>query len=322
MNVTSVMTSTMQSSSSVSRTTTSQNGQAPAKKGDDATTQNATGKPATTGSAGANGNANIASSMESLLDRLTGKAKPESAGSGGSGASNQAASSPSRNEDPRVAQARIAQKFMETALQQARDGTGPIGKAVTGLKDSLSGVLKGLGMGGDDLKSTMGAFGDMIQDRMKTKDFANLAVEMSASQSSWTIDTAGIDLTINDGDRKLTVSFAKSTLDFQKVEVGGSAGANGTGASFGITNATGKATGMIVRSEGFSQDEIESILSNLSSKADAGGVSGLAESGRVQPTKNSGGALQLSLNLSELVSIPPQSSSTKSEAGSNLSLSA
>ena len=320
MSVTTIMSSTLQSSSSVSRSVTAQSGQAPAKKGADSAAESGASKTANPATANNN---SIADSMESLLDRLTGKARPESAGDeSGRSAGNSQAPAVSGNEDPRVAQARIARKFMETALQQARDGTGPIGKAITGLKDNLSSMLKGLGMGDDDLKKTMIDFGDMVQDRLKTKDFTDLAVQMSASQSSWTIDTAGIDLTITDGDRKLTVSFAKSTLDFNKVEVGASAGPNGSGASFGITHATGKATGMIVKSEGFSEDEIASIVSNLSSKAEAGGVSGLTDSGRIQTTTNSGGALQLSLNLSELLPLPDAAPSARAETGANLSLTA
>ena len=318
MSITSVMSSTIQSSSSVTRSVTAQSGQAPAKKGAEGTAEVANEKAAN--SPVANNNS-IEDSMETLLDRLTGKARPEGSG-GGSGGGNSQAPALAQSEDPRVTQARIAQKFMETALQQARDGTGPIGKAINGLKDSLSGMLKGLGMNDDDLGKTMLDFGDMVQDRLKTKDYANLAVQMSASQSSWTIDTDGIDLTITDGDRKLTVSFAKSTLDFNKVEVGASSGPNGSAASFGMTHATGKSTGMIVKSEGFSEDEIASIVSNIASKAEAGGVSGLTDSGRIQTSKNAGGALQLSLNLSELLPIPEAAPAAKAQTGANLSLTA
>jgi hypothetical protein len=126
---------------------------------------------------------------------------------------------------------------------------------------------------------------------------------MQATQSQWSIESHGIDLEIQDGDRSVKISFAKSTLDFRRDDQrlqaslgkGGDMALSATGMT---TTATGKSTGMIVRSEGFSEDEIKDILGKLNDMAAKGGGDGMKGLAVLKPTTSKDGVTHLTLDLS------------------------
>lgn len=267
----------------------------------------------------------ISQSMESLLDNLTGS-KPSAAASstaaaaGGSGAGGTAGSatdsgkagsgkqSATRSAAQAAAdRAQQAQQIMQTALDQAKGGLGGVvGKAIDGMKKDLGNTLSSFGMSDDQVKDVLGGFGDHLNNQLKSMDFSQLAVNASTSASSWSIESKGIDLSIKDGERSISISFAKSTLDFTRTDQSLSAALNGDGSGSvtvgqSTTTATGKATGMIVRAEGFSEDEIKGVLEKLNGLASKGGMSG---SGELKPSKSPDGILHLNLSLSQALGSP------------------
>lgn len=238
----------------------------------------------------------ISQSMESLLDTLSGK-PPAAGGSGGF-------SGGSGNAQAMAARAQEAQRILQTVMDQGKGLAGLFGKAIDGMKDDLGRTLGGLGMPSDKINDVVSGFGDHLKDKLKGMDFSKMALDMQQSRSAWSIESRGIELTIQDGDRSVRISFAKSTLDFRRDDQRLQATLNGDrSGSIGFEQATtqvsGKATGMIVRAEGFSEDEIKGVLEKLNGMAAKGGdMSGL---GVLKQTKGADGVTHLSLDLSQPV---------------------
>ncbi|MCW2246812.1 hypothetical protein M2352_002403 [Azospirillum fermentarium] len=249
----------------------------------------------------------ISQSMESLLDAMSGKAPAKTQDDSGTatdssgGGSSSAPSSSSANAG--LKRATDAQRYMQAAADQGKQVASLLNKAVSSFKSDLGSMLSGLGMSDDKVKDAMGSFDDAMNSKMANMDFSNMAVDMQTARSQWTIESRGIELKIKDGDREVSISFAKSTLDFRKDEQSASAvfGANGdmTKAMFGqsTTTATAKATGIIVRgAENFSSDEMKNILGKLTDMASkGGGMKGLAT---LSPSTDSKGVMHLNVDLS------------------------
>lgn len=251
----------------------------------------------------------ISQSMETLLDNLSGKKDAGAAGNsadgaagGGTGAAASALANGNASSDM-AARAKQAQQFMQTALEQAKSGTGLFGKAIDSMKKDLGSVLGSFGVSDDDAKGIIGAFGDHVNDKLKSMDFSQLAVDMQQSKSQWSIESRGMELTIQDGDRSVRISFAKSTLDFRREDQSMQASLAGNGGfSFGMqqatTTATGKATGMIVRADGFSDEEIKGILEKVNGMANKNATDGMNGLGVLKPTTSANGITHLTLDLS------------------------
>lgn len=246
----------------------------------------------------------ISQSMETLLDGLSGK-KPEAgadaANANGASSGGIAGKDGNTGAQAMAARAQQAQKIMENALNQSKGLAGLFEKAIGNMQDDLGKALSALGMSDDDVKGAVGGFGDHLKDKMKSLDFSQLFMTMQESRSQFSIESRGIELTIQDGDKSVRISFAKSTLDFQRQDqsVEATLNADGSG-SVGLsqtnTKVNGKATGMIVRSEGFSDDEIKGVLEKLNGMIAKGGMSGL---GALKPTKSADGVMHMSLDLSQ-----------------------
>lgn len=245
----------------------------------------------------------ISQSMETLLDGLSGKTTGNASGSnssdsagkgmtGGSGTGAQAMSD----------RAARALDIMKGALDHSKGLAGVFGKAIDGLKSDLGSTLGALGMPKDRVDSVLDGFGDHLKDKLKSLDFSQMSMSMQEARSQFTIESRGIELTIQDGDKSVRISFAKSTLDFQRQDqsVEAALNADGSGSiAFGQTNTkvTGKSTGMIVRANGFSEDEIKGVLEKLNGMMAKGG--GMSGSGVLKPTKSADGVMHLSLDLSQ-----------------------
>lgn len=245
----------------------------------------------------------ISQSMESLLDAMSGKKPTTDAKDGGAGSATDSAGGGASSSGGDVKRAQDAQKYMQAALDQSKQVAGMFSKAVDSFKSDLGSLLSGLGMSDDNVKSAVGSYGDAMNAKMANMDFSNMAVDMQSARSQWSIESRGIELKIKDGDREVSISFAKSTLDFRKDEQSASAvfGAGGdvTKAMFGqtTTTATAKATGIIVRgAENFSSDEMKNILGKLTDMASkGGGMKGLAT---LSPSTDSKGVMHLNVDLS------------------------
>lgn len=252
----------------------------------------------------------ISQSMESLLDAMSGKApaKDQDNSSGtatdsSGGGSSSAPSSSSSSANAGLKRATDAQRYMQAAADQGKQVASLLNKAVSTFKSDLGSMLSGLGMSDDKVKDAMGSFDDAMNSKMANMDFSNMAVDMQTARSQWSIESRGIELKIKDGDREVSISFAKSTLDFRKDEQSASAvfGANGdmTKGMFSqtTTTATAKATGIIVRgAENFTSDEMKNILGKLTDMASkGGGMKGLAT---LSPSTDSKGVMHLNVDLS------------------------
>lgn len=251
----------------------------------------------------------ISQSMETLLDGLSGKkpaagadaANANGASSGGASSGGIAGKDGNTGAQAMAARAQQAQKIMENALNQSKGLAGLFEKAIGNMQGDLGKTLSALGMSDDDVKGAVGGFGDHLKDKMKDLDFSQLSMNMQESRSQFSIESRGIELTIQDGDKSVRISFAKSTLDFQRQDqsVEATLNADGSG-SVGLsqtnTKVNGKATGMIVRSEGFSDDEIKGVLEKLNGMMAKGGMSGL---GALKPTKSADGVMHMNLDLSQ-----------------------
>ncbi len=244
----------------------------------------------------------ISQSMESLLDAMSGK-KPATDAKDGADSATDSAGGGTSSGGGGVKRAQDAQKYMQAALDQSKQVASMFSKAVDSFKSDLGSLLSGLGMSDDKVKSAVGSYGDAMNAKMANMDFSNMAVDMQTARSQWSIESRGIELKIKDGDREVSISFAKSTLDFRKEEQSASAvfGAGGdvTKAMFGqtTTTATAKATGIIVRgAENFSSDEMKNILGKLTDMASkGGGMKGLAT---LSPSTDSKGVMHLNVDLS------------------------
>jgi hypothetical protein len=240
----------------------------------------------------------ISQSMESLLDNLSGK-KP--AGGADAGAGGIAGDSSNTGAQAMAARAKEAQQIMQSALDQGKGLAGIFSKAIDGLKSDLGNLLGGLGMPEDKINDVLGGYGDHLKDKLKDLDFSQLTMDMSEARSAWNIESQGIELTIQDGDKSVRISFAKSTLDFRREDQSLQAtlnkdGSGSIGYEQATTKVTGKATGMIVRAEGFTDEEIKGVLEKLNGLAEKGGMSGL---GVLKPTKSADGVMHLNLDLSQ-----------------------
>ena len=272
----------------------------------------------------------ISQSMESLLDTLSGKKAP-AAGANGSNADagaagSDAAGSGSKSGAQAMAdRAKQAEQIMQNALNHSKGLAGLFEKAIGNMSNDLGSLLGGLGMSDDDVKSAVGDFGSTMKDKLKSMDFSQLSMSMAESRSQWSIESRGMELTIQDGDMSVRISFAKSTLDFTREDRSLQATLNGDGSgslgfSTASTKATGKATGMIVRGEGFSEDEIKGVLEKLNSIASKGGMSGL---GALSPTKSANGVMHLNLDLSQpIAGLTDDSGSATAEASQKVDIKA
>lgn len=234
----------------------------------------------------------ISQSMESLLDSLTGKGGAQVAGGSALAAGNSG-----------VDRARQAQSLMQSALDHGNDLAGMFGKGVDALKQGLGDALSMLGVPKNRIDDAVSGFGDKLKSKLDGMDLSQLSVDMQATQSQWSIESHGIELEIQDGDRSVRISFAKSTLDFRRDDQrlqaslgkGGDMALSATGIT---TTATGKSTGMIVRSEGFSDDEIKDILGKLNDMASKAGGDGMKGLAVLKPTTSKNGVTHLTLDLS------------------------
>ncbi|WP_247872936.1 hypothetical protein [Azospirillum sp. TSH64] len=239
----------------------------------------------------------ISQSMESLLDSMTGKSGAQAAGGAAGGGSALASGSG-------VDRAKQAQSLMQSALDHGKGLAGMFGKGIDALKQGLGDTLSALGVPQNRIDDAVKGFGDGLKSKLDGMNLSDLSVDMQATQSQWSIESHGIDLEIQDGDRSVKISFAKSTLDFRRDDQrlqaslgkGGDMALSATGMT---TTATGKSTGMIVRSEGFSEDEIKDILGKLNDMAaKGGGGDGMKGLAVLKPTTSKDGVTKLTLDLS------------------------
>lgn len=233
----------------------------------------------------------ISQSMESLLDSMTGKGGAKAAGggslAGGSG----------------VDRAKQAQSLMQSALDHGNDLAGMFGKGIDSLKQGLGDALSVLGVPQNRIDDAVKGFGEGLKSKLDGMNLSDLSVDMQATQSQWSIESHGIELEIQDGDRNVKISFAKSTLDFRRDDQrlqaslgkGGDTALSATGMT---TTATGKSTGMIVRSNGFSDDEIKDILGKLNDMASKSGGDGMKGLAVLKPNTSKNGVTHLTLDLS------------------------
>lgn len=252
----------------------------------------------------------ISQSMETLLDGLSGKTTAaggkDSADASGTGTAGKGMAGGSGTGAQAMGdRAQQALGIMKSALDHSKGLAGAFSKAIDGMKSDLGSTLDALGMSKDDIDGVLGGFGDHLQDKMKSMDFSQMSMSMQEARSQFTIESRGIELTIQDGDKSVRISFAKSTLDFQRQDqsVEAALNADGSGSvAFGQTNTTvkGKATGMIVRANGFSEDEIKGVLEKLNGMMAKGG-GGMTGSGVLKPTKSADGVMHLNLDLSQPV---------------------
>lgn len=239
----------------------------------------------------------ISQSMESLLDSMTGKSGAQAAGGAAGGGSALASGSG-------VDRAKQAQSLMQSALEHGKGLAGMFGKGIDALKQGLGDTLSALGVPQNRIDDAVKGFGDGLKSKLDGMNLSDLSVDMQSTQSQWSIESHGIDLEIQDGDRSVKISFAKSTLDFRRDDQrlqaslgkGGDMALSATGMT---TTATGKSTGMIVRSEGFSEDEIKDILGKLNDMAaKGGGGDGMKGLAVLKPTTSKDGVTKLTLDLS------------------------
>lgn len=236
----------------------------------------------------------ISESMESLLDSISGQAAKDKAKSaGGDGGSSSSS----------LDRARQAQGLMQNALDHSKGLAGVFGKAIDTMKDGLGDMLGALGVPQNRIDDATAGFGDAMKSKLADLDFSSMAVDMQSARSQWSIESHGIELTIEDGDRKVQISFAKSTLDFRRDDARlqatlGKGGDGTAGLTTSTTTATGKSTGMIIRAEGFSEDEIKDVLGKLNGMAAKAGGNGLAGLAVLKPTTGKDGVTHLNLDMS------------------------
>lgn len=235
----------------------------------------------------------ISQSMESLMDSMTGQGANKGTSAGSASASGGG-----------LERARQAQGLMQNALDQSKGLSDLFGKAIDTMQQGLGDILGALGMPQSGIDDAKAGFGDAMKSKLADMDFSKMAVDMTAARSQWSIESHGMELTIEDGDRKVQISFAKSTLDFRKDEqrLQGVLNRGGSG-SVGMettttTTATGKSTGIIVRGEGFSEDEIKSILGKLNDMAAKSGGDGMKGLAALKPTTSKNGVTHMTLDLS------------------------
>ena len=239
----------------------------------------------------------ISESMETLLDSMSGQGAKDAAKNAGAGSTSGGGTSKSLDR------AKEAQGLMQSALDHGKGLAGLFSDAIDTMKQGLGDVLGALGVPQNRIDDATAGFGDTMKSKLGDLDFSSMAVDMQSARSQWSIESHGIELTIEDGDRKVQISFAKSTLDFRKDEARlqatlGKGGDGTAGLTTSTTTATGKSTGMIVRAEGFSEDEIKNILGKLNGMAAKSGGNGMAGLAMLKPTTGKDGVTHLNLDLS------------------------
>lgn len=245
---------------------------------------------------------NISKSMESLLDTFTGAAQKKAQQNGGS---------PGKGgfQSASLDRAREAENIMNKVATTRDAFAESLGKALKGLEGSLGGVLEMLGAPKDQIDGALKDFSKDLLQKSKSIDFSQIAVDYQSSATQFTIESSGIDLIVQDGDRQLKISYAKSTLDLRRQDesLQAQVSANGDGmvrVGQSTTTADGKAEGMIINAKGFSAEEVEQILGKLNEMSDKSGVKsgGLAVA---TPEKRQDGTMKLKLDLSAI--LPPMS---------------
>lgn len=251
---------------------------------------------------------NISKSMESLLDTFTGAAKKNTQQNGGA---------PPKGgfQSTDLDRAREAKDIMNKVATTRDAFAESLGKALKGLEGSLGGVLEMLGAPKDQIDGALKDFSKDLLQKSKSIDFSQIAVDYQSSATQFSIESSGIDLIVQDGDRQLKISYAKSTLDLHRQDesLQAQVGANGDSmvrVGQSATTADGKAEGMIINAKGFSAEEVEQILGKLNEMSDKSGVKsgGLAVA---TPEKRQDGTMKLKLDLSAIL---PSMSETQAGA--------
>lgn len=262
---------------------------------------------------------NISKSMEKLLDGFTGTPHPESAAADGaddaggaasgdsasSGAASGNSSSSSASAD--LARARQGLTIMNQVAAASNAFADQLSKGLDNLKSGFGSLLSSLGAPSDQVQSAMDAFGKDLAEKAKSIDFSDLAVGASQSSTQFTIESHGIDLVVQDGDRQLKISYAKSTLDLHRQDTSLQAQVSANGdASVAVGASTldgaGKAEGLIINAKGFSPDEVQQVLDTLNSRS--AGHDALGSKGSLAvltPDKKADGILTLKLDLSSIL---------------------
>lgn len=258
----------------------------------------------------------ISKSMEKLLDGFTGAGKKADGSDSGGSSGGFASQSLSR--------ARQAQSVMQGVLDASKSFQKSLNQGIGSLKDTLGSVLGQLGVPDDRISDVVDGFGKDLLQKAKGFDFSELSASAQSSTSQFTIESHGIDLIIQDGDRSLKISYAKSTLDFQRLDTSMQAQANSNGdqmVAFGAaaTTADGKAEGMLINAKGFSADEVKQVLDRLNELASGKGAAAGTGGGLavLTPEKKADGILKLKLNLSAVLPSLSAGDSTAAAAGSN-----
>jgi hypothetical protein len=284
----------------------------------------------------------ISKSMENLLDKFTGAGKkkadaakpeapastPANASEAGNGAAKSGFSSDALDR------AREAESIMNRVANNKDAFAEGLGRALKGLQGAFGGAMEQLGASKDQIDSVLKDFSDDLLQKVKTTDFSELAVDYQSSSTQFSIETGGIDLIVQDGDRQLKISYAKSTLDLRREDESLQAQVSKNGDSMvrvgqSSTTADGKAEGMLINAKGFSSDEVESILSRLNEMSPSSGAGGGVSGGLavLTPEKRADGTLKLKLDLSAI--LPPASetaagaaTASAAKAGSSLNITA
>ncbi|HRJ60627.1 MAG TPA: hypothetical protein PKZ97_08035 [Azospirillaceae bacterium] len=253
---------------------------------------------------------NISKSMESLLDTFTGAATSAATGAAQKKAQQNGGSPPKGGfQSANLDRAREAENIMNKVATTRDAFAESLGKALKGLEGSLGGVLEMLGAPKDQIDGALKDFSKDLLEKSKSFDFSQIAVDYQSSATQFTIESSGIDLIVQDGDRQLKISYAKSTLDLRREDESLQAQVNSDGEGMvrvgqSSTTADGKAEGMIINAKGFSAEEVEQILGKLNEMSDKSGVKsgGLAVA---TPEKRQDGTMKLKLDLSAI--LPPMS---------------
>lgn len=249
---------------------------------------------------------NISKSMESLLDTFTGAAT----GAAQKKAQQNGGPPPKGGfQSASLDRAREAENIMNKVASTRDAFAESLGKALKGLEGSLGGVLEMLGAPKDQIDGALKDFSKDLLEKSKSIDFSQIAVDYQSSATQFSIESSGIDLIVQDGDRQLKISYAKSTLDLRREDESLQAQVNSDGEGMvrvgqSTTTADGKAEGMIINAKGFSAEEVEQILGKLNEMSDKSGVKsgGLAVA---TPEKRQDGTMKLKLDLSAI--LPPMS---------------
>ncbi|HYD64883.1 hypothetical protein [Azospirillum sp.] len=247
---------------------------AAAKKTDDKAATDASGAPA----AKQDPAYTLSQSVESLLDGINGK----------------------KAVDPSLARAREAERIMAGVQAMSKAISEATTKAMDLIKGDMGKVLGGFGMSDDDVNAILGGFGKHMQDQMKGFDFNKVALDIQQSSMNMTLESRGMELVIQDGDRSVRISYGKSELhmemDDQRLQASLDKGGN---FDFSLdrssTTVDGKATGMIVKANGFSDEEIQGIVDKLNGIMEKGGLNGLAA---FKPEKGADGVTRMTVDLS------------------------